>query len=61
VDRLAEGDLKTDDLDALTRPDHLLPQFVQALQTRYAGTPMGDRIDSTLDSCLLYTSPSPRD
>ncbi|OZB76271.1 MAG: hypothetical protein B7X36_04170, partial [Thiomonas sp. 14-64-326] len=53
VDRLAEGDLKTDDLDALTRPDNLLPQFVQALQIRYADTPMGDRIQRTLASLAL--------
>ena len=53
VDRLAEGDLKSDDLNALTHPEHLLPQFVQALQTRYAGTPMGERTKRTLDTLAL--------
>ncbi|MGC9185642.1 MAG: hypothetical protein ACP5GC_09375, partial [Thiomonas sp.] len=48
VDRLAEGDLKVDDLDTLTRPENLLPQYIQALRTRYGGTPHGERIDRTL-------------
>jgi len=53
ADRLAEGDIKTGDLDALTQSDHLLPQFVQALLTRYAGMPMGERIERTLASLAL--------
>ncbi|MBU2732457.1 tetratricopeptide repeat protein [Acidithiobacillus ferridurans] len=53
VDRLAEGDLQFEDLDALTHPEKLLPQFVQALYARYEGTPMGNRIERTLDQLAL--------
>jgi tetratricopeptide (TPR) repeat protein len=50
IDRLADDELLNQDVQSLGSPETLIPQYLEALRARYAGTPHADLIDRTLHS-----------
>ena len=48
VGRLADGDLASDDIGRLANPEQLVPQYLKALQERYAKTAQGDLLQRVL-------------
>ena len=48
VQRLRDGDLKAEDIGKLADPEHLVPQYLDALRQRYANTATGDLIQRVL-------------
>ena len=51
VDRLVDGDIKSGDLVQFNQePSKLIPQYLQALHARYAGTPQADLLTRVLDT-----------
>jgi tetratricopeptide (TPR) repeat protein len=48
IQRLKDGELKAQDIGKLADPEHLLPQYLEALRQRYANTATGDLLQRAL-------------